>query len=154
VAVGFAVARACRGGVREWIGWPLLALLADVDAIGFRLGVPYAAPFGHRGATHSIAAAALAGLVVGLVARRPRVGLVAFAVALSHPLLDALTNGGLGVALWWPFSNARWFAPWRPIPVAPIGTRLFSARGLHVMLVELALFAPLLAWSLWPRRKR
>jgi inner membrane protein len=151
VAVGFCAARARGGGARAWLFWPAIALAADLDVIGFRLGVPYAAPFGHRGATHSIVAAAVLALLVGLVARWARVGLVAFAVALSHPLLDALTDGGLGVALLWPFSNARFFAPWRPIPVAPIGARLISWRGLHVMLVELAIFSPLLLWSLWSR---
>src|SRR5438045_2935035 len=104
LAVGFCTARARRGGVREWLVWPALALAADLDVISFRLGIPYAAPFGHRGATHSIAFAALLGLIAGAIAHRPRVGLIAFAVALTHPLLDALTDGGLGVALLWPFS--------------------------------------------------
>jgi inner membrane protein len=51
---------------RRVVPWPLLALgvvlsvLPDVDAVGFRLGIPYASPFGHRGFTHSIAFAALA----------------------------------------------------------------------------------------------
>src|SRR5690242_7359722 len=98
LAVGFCAARARRGGALQWLAWPAVALAADLDVIGFRLGVPYAAPFGHRGATHSIVAAGALALVIGLVARQARVGLVAFAVALSHPLLDALTDGGLGVA--------------------------------------------------------
>src|SRR5581483_6971382 len=137
VAVGLFAA---RGRLRALAGWSAVALAADLDVIGFRFGVPYAAPFGHRGATHSIAAALLLALIVAGVTRRARPGLIALAVALSHPLLDMLTDGGLGVALFWPLSNARYFAPWRPIPVAPIGARLLSARGLHVMLVELALF--------------
>jgi inner membrane protein len=56
-----------------------------------------------------------------------------FACTASHPLLDALTNGGLGVALFWPWSDARLFAPWRPIAVSPIGAGFFSARGLAVL---------------------
>jgi inner membrane protein len=44
-----------------------------------------------------------------------------FLVGASHGVLDAFTNGGLGVALLAPFSGARFFSPWRPIPVAPIG---------------------------------
>jgi inner membrane protein len=152
LAVGFCTARARRSRLAGWVAWPALALAADLDVIGFRFGVPYAAPFGHRGATHSIAFAALVGLAAGLVARKPRVGLIAFAVALTHPLLDALTDGGLGVALFWPFSNARYFAPWRPIPVAPIGTRLFSSHGFRVMAIELAMFLPLFVVAFWPSR--
>jgi membrane-bound metal-dependent hydrolase YbcI (DUF457 family) len=52
---------------------------------------------------------------------RSRVWLYLFVCALSHPLLDALTNGGRGVALLSPFSNHRYFFPWRPIEVSPIG---------------------------------
>ena len=52
-------------------------------------------------------------------------------------MLDALTNGGLGVALAWPWSDARFFAPWQPIKVSPIGIGFFSARGLDVMRSEL-----------------
>jgi inner membrane protein len=69
-------------------------------------------------------------------------------------LLDTLTDGGLGIALLWPFSNERFFAPWRPIPVAPIGARMLSSRGLHVVLTEALQFSPLLAWAIWPRRRR
>ncbi len=72
----------------------------------------------------------------------------------SHPLLDAMTDGGLGVALAWPFSNARFFAPVRFIPVAPIGAALLSRRGLHVALIELVYFAPVFVYALWPRQRQ
>lgn len=78
--------------------------------------------------------------------------LLAVVVAVSHPLLDSLTDGGLGVALFWPFSNERFFAPWRPIPVAPIGAGMLSARGLHVLLVELLWSAPLVIYGALPQR--
>ena len=58
-------------------------------------------------------------------------------VTLSHPLLDALTNGGLGVALFAPFSAERYFFPFRPIEVSPLGMRFFSARGLEVLASEI-----------------
>ena len=61
-------------------------------------------------------------------------------VVASHGLLDTLTDGGLGAALLWPVSEARLFAPVRPLPVAPIGRHLFSGRGAYVMLVELLCF--------------
>jgi len=72
-------------------------------------------------------------------------------VAVSHGLLDTLTDGGLGIALLWPLSNHRYFAPWRPIPVAPIGARMLTGSGFRVVTTEALQFAPLLVWSLWPQ---
>ena len=59
-----------------------------------------------------------------------------------------MTDGGLGCALLWPFDLTRYFAPWRPIPVAPIGLSFFTPFGGAIALTELVLFAPLLlmAW--------
>ncbi|MFA6179679.1 MAG: metal-dependent hydrolase, partial [Candidatus Methylopumilus sp.] len=46
-------------------------------------------------------------------------------------------NGGLGVALYWPFSNERVFFPYHPIAVSPIGVgRFFTERGLAVLKSE------------------
>jgi inner membrane protein len=134
-----------------------LSYLPDLDVIAFRFGIPYHAPWGHRGAAHSLGFAALVGLVLlGLapLARLPRwpTALLGTAVMASHGLLDTLTDGGLGIALLWPFSHERFFAPWRPIPVAPIGARMLSARGLGVAVTELLMFLPLFVYALWPRR--
>ncbi len=61
-----------------------------------------------------------------------------FACAASHGILDGLTDGGLGVAYFAPFSNERYFLPWRPIRVSPISvTGFFDARGLHVLASEI-----------------
>lgn len=61
-----------------------------------------------------------------------------FLATASHGFLDAMTNGGLGVAFFSPFNNVRYFLPWRPIRVSPIGvTRFFSHRGLEVVQSEL-----------------
>jgi hypothetical protein len=54
------------------------------------------------------------------------------------------SGGGLGAALPWPLSDELFVAPWRPIPVSPIGLAFLSSWGLKVALVELALFSPLL----------
>jgi membrane-bound metal-dependent hydrolase YbcI (DUF457 family) len=35
--------------------WSAVSLLPDLDVIGFSFGVRYANPWGHRGATHSLA---------------------------------------------------------------------------------------------------
>ena len=72
------------------------------------------------------------------------VGLLAVS---SHILLDAMTNGGLGVAAFWPFDQTRYFCDWRPIRVSPFGLKgLLSQRGLSVMVAELRwVWAPCLA---------
>lgn len=137
--------------------WAALSLLPDADAIGFHFGVRYADEWGHRGATHSFAFAAGIAVLVALTTplfRRARARSAAFALAVvaSHPLLDTLTTGGLGCALLWPVRLTRYFAPWRPIPVAPIGFAFFSSRGLSVAMVELLLFLPCILYALWPER--
>ena len=73
--------------------------------------------------------------------------------AASHPLLDAMTSGGLGVALAWPWSEHRFFAPWRPIRVSPFAPQFFSARGVATLLSELRwvwlpLAGAVVAWKL------
>ena len=118
----------------------LLAILPDADVIGFRFGVDYAASWGHRGATHSLFLAAVTAFFAILVMRPKRrvfsFIFIFFAMA-SHGLLDTLTNGGLGAALWWPIDNARIFAPFTPIAVSPIGVQGFlTERGLRVLSSE------------------
>lgn len=118
------------------------AMLPDLDVVAFRFGIAYADAFGHRGASHSLLFAAAVGTIGLLCARglRSRAGPAAawlFACAASHPLLDALTNGGLGVALLWPWHEVRLFAPWRPVEVSPFGAHFFSARGVAVLWSEL-----------------
>lgn len=165
VAVGMAAARIYNPGPRSrWslltsmLAWSALSLLPDADVIGFKFHVKYADEWGHRGASHSLVFAVAVALVLAvctpLFQRNPkRTFVVAALVIASHPLLDTLTTGGLGCALWWPFDLHRHFAPWRPIPVAPLGARFFSGAGLRVALVELVLFSPLFLFALWPRKK-
>jgi len=119
------------------------SILPDFDSVGFWLGVPYAHPLGHRGLSHALAFAALLGGLAALAARRldarPAIAFLVVAVAgASHGLLDAATDGGLGIALLAPFSNERFFLPWRPLAVSPIGVDgLLGARGLRVFASEL-----------------
>jgi inner membrane protein len=157
VAVGMAAARVYnRGRLPRWAlvaAWSALSLLPDLDVIGFGLGVQYADPWGHRGATHSLTLSIVLGVAVGVVAalsKRPsgRIAVFAAAVLVSHALLDTMTDGGLGCALLWPFDLTRYFAPWRPIPVAPIGLYMFSVYGAIVVAVELVLFSPVLLFAL------
>jgi inner membrane protein len=119
------------------------SILPDVDSLGFAAGVPYGHPFGHRGFTHSLFfAAAVALLCIPFARRFGASPLLTFAFVFvsisSHGFLDAMTTGGLGVAFWSPFSNERFFLPWRMILVSPIGVGSFlSSRGLRVLESEL-----------------
>lgn len=120
----------------------ILAALPDIDAVGLWLGIPYAHPLGHRGLTHSLPVAAmLAAIATWAVARAGVDPVVVFAVLLasaaSHGLIDAATDGGLGVALWSPFSSRRHFLPWRVIAVSPLSpAAFFSRHGLRVLASE------------------
>jgi len=115
------------------------AVLPDFDALGLWLGIPYDHALGHRGLTHSLPfSLALAGvgtlLAPELGAAPSIVFLVLLVSAASHGLLDAMTNGGLGIAFFSPFSNRRYFLPWRVIEVSPLGLfEIFSWRGLRVL---------------------
>jgi inner membrane protein len=128
-----------------------LSMLPDADILGFGFGIAYEDPFGHRGATHSLVMALLVGALAAALDRRNSrlMFWLASATIASHGLLDTLTDGGLGAALLWPFDLHRYFAPWRPIPVAPIGLSFLSARGLHCILAELVLFSPIFLLAVW-----
>jgi inner membrane protein len=151
---------------RVWAAGALCSVIPDLDVIGFHFGVHYGDFWGHRGFTHSFVFAVLLASSVVLVAFRQGVpGLSRralwryfFLATASHALLDAMTDGGLGVAFFSPFNNTRFFLPWRPIRVSPIGiTRFFSDRGLEVLQSELLwiwLPAALLLLSAWLIRRR
>jgi inner membrane protein len=120
------------------------SVLPDIDALGYWAGIPYDAPLGHRGLTHSLFFALLVAVLCAAFAARlalPAAAVfgVVFLSAVSHGVLDAMTTGGMGVAFFSPFSNARYFLPWRVIRVSPIGiSGFFSERGVAVLRSELA----------------
>jgi inner membrane protein len=148
---GLAIATATRsrGSIGQLgLAGALCAAVPDLDVIGVWLGVPWGHVLGHRGITHSLPfAAALAAVVVATAFRghtwdggRLALGLALFAATASHGVLDAMTNGGSGVAFLAPFDDARYFLPWRPIPVSPISaSRFLSERGLVIMRAEMLL---------------
>ena len=161
---------------RFWIWTAVCAVLPDVDVIGFSFGISYDDMLGHRGLTHSIPFA----VVVGFVAARSCANsntlgfgirdlgfgiwplwMYFMAITASHGLLDALTNGGRGIAFFAPFSSQRFFFPWRPIQVSPIGVGFFSVRGLTVLQSELrwilapsAIIAVIARIAMRPARRR
>ena len=129
-----------------WLLSIVCAILPDADAVLFRFGVPYGNMFGHRGFSHSIFFAIILALaVVALGFREIRFNskqwwtfLSYFSLlGISHGILDAMTDGGLGVGFFIPFDSSRYFLPFRPIEVSPLGLKgLFSEWGLRVMLSE------------------
>lgn len=128
----------------------VFSVMPDADVLAFKFGIPYESPFGHRGFTHSVffslVVAGLATFLARMIgSSKITVFSVCFFACLSHALLDSMTNGGLGVALLWPLDEHRYFLPFRPIEVSPIGVKaFFSDRGLQVICSEVIwVFLPL-----------
>jgi len=117
------------------------AILPDIDVLSFKLGIPYENWLGHRGFTHSIFFAVLWAILCAFIFGKQKkvvFFVVIFLDRISHGVLDAMTTGGLGVGFLIPFENSRYFLPFRPIQVSPIGIeKFFSAWGLKVILSEL-----------------
>ena len=144
-AVPLALAVACGERYvsrRLLLAGVVASVLPDLDALGLALDIPYGDTFGHRGLSHSLAFALVLGVAAAFLYRTLRASpgvafVVVFLSGASHGLLDALTNGGLGVAFFSPFSNHRYFLPWQPIAVSPLDVdRFFSEWGLRVLLSE------------------
>ena len=145
VAIGTSFSKTIQDK-KFWFLGAVCAILPDADVIGFQFGVSYESFWGHRGFSHSIVFSFLLGILVTLLFYRKdflnKKGLLYILFfslcTVFHTLLDALTNGGLGVAVFSPFDNTRYFFPWRPIQVSPIGaSKFFSEWGLRVIFSEL-----------------
>jgi len=154
--------------LRFWALSVLCTVLPDADVIGFRFGVHYSDMLGHRGFFHSLPFALILSFGVVMLAFKA-VPLFSkkwwalfgyfFVVTASHGLLDAVTDGGLGVGFFIPFDSTRYFLPWRLVHVSPIRvSRFFSASTVQVLTSEfiwiwipaMLLFAGVWAW----RKKR
>ena len=130
-----------------WFFAILLPVLPDADSITFLFNIPYWHDFGHRGFFHSVFFAFLLVVTIMLIFFKEdeifskswfaKLSFF-FLITMSHGMLDAFTNGGLGIALLAPFDNTRYFFPYRPIPVSPIGLGSFlSAWGAAVLTAEI-----------------
>jgi inner membrane protein len=145
VAIAQVLAPCSRREQMSWVA-AACAMLPDADVLGLRLGIPYGDLFGHRGLTHSLLFAGLVALAVTSRFRTKaqprdlaRVFVCIFVATASHGILDAFTNGGLGVAFFAPFDLSRHFFPVRPILVSPIGVGAFlTERGVSVLMSEMA----------------
>ena len=155
--------------LRLWAAAIIVSVLPDADVLGFSFGVQYGDFLGHRGFFHSPFFCLLVSIVCAAALfrhHRPSSGkwlkYVAFLFLLGagHGVLDAFTNGGLGVALLAPFVNTRYFFPWTPIPAAPIGMhRSLTGLGLHVVIWEIKhiwvpVFLALVGFLVVRRRRR
>ena len=120
----------------------LASVLPDLDVLAFGFGVAYADPLGHRGFSHSLlCAVCLAALAAAASpcwrSRRSVAFVFVLVCAVSHGLLDMLTRGGLGVALFWPFSSQRFSFPAQIIPASPLSwQRFFGPAGWAVLKAE------------------
>ena len=127
--------------------WPVAiaaAVLPDVDSLLYYFR--YYPTLGHRGFFHSLFLGLIVSFLLMLLFFRNqtlfsgrwfRYFFVFFLVWTSHGLLDALTNGGRGVAFFSPFSSKRYFFPWTPIQVSPMGIKsFFSSWGWSVLKSE------------------
>jgi inner membrane protein len=125
----------------------ICSVIPDAYILAFSFGIPYYHLFGHRGFFHSPFFGLLMGIFIISVFFR---GIeffsrqwffyftFSFLLFASHGILDAFTNGGLGISLLAPFDNTRYFFSWRPIAVSPIGVASFLSRwGLVVIKSEI-----------------
>jgi len=162
-AVGLPVmdAASLRGVLPRWVipvTTGLFAVAPDVDTYAmFAFHIPRGSLFSHRGFFHSPFFLALLAFSVARLVTRDRawttLGILWSCAAITHPLLDMLTDGGSGVMLLFPFSTERYFFPWRPIRVSPLGVARFFDRAGEILLSELPFDAAAVAIGLLLKRR-
>lgn len=119
------------------------SMIPDLDVLSFKLNIPYANEFGHRGFTHSLMFAFLLPTLALLFKRYfnvsyGRIWCFLLLSLLSHSILDSLTTGGLGVGWLWPWSQQRFFAPLQVIKVAPFQlSQYLKPNGIAVIKSEI-----------------
>ena len=131
-----------------WLFSVFCSILPDADVLSFFFGWRYGDILGHRGFSHSVFFAFLLSLLVLFSGFKevPKfskswwfLGLFFFLLTATHGFLDALTNGGLGIAFFSPFMETRYFLPWKPLIVSPLGLGgFFSPWGKEVILSEIS----------------
>jgi inner membrane protein len=115
----------------------LIAVAPDLDTyMVMPFGVARGSFFAHRGFFHSALFLMLVcGVLAETLARRHPWRCAAWlwvvwaGAAVTHPLLDMLTDGGPGVMLLYPVAKERLFFPWRPIKVSPLSVARFFDRA-------------------------
>jgi inner membrane protein len=140
----------------------LFAAVPDLDTWSMlAFDIPRGSLFSHRGFLHSPFFLLMLALAVASIVARGRTVFLLAAVwagaAITHPLLDMLTDGGSGVMVLFPFSTERFFFPWRPIRVSPLSVARFFDRAGEILWSELpfcaaAIVLGLAVRSMIPRR--
>jgi hypothetical protein len=106
IAVGMAAGRLLQTRIdpsvnaRRWmVALALLSLVPDLDVIGFWLGIEYEDPFGHRGATHSIAFAVIAGLIGAALAKPLKMKPLPLGLLLGGVMLGVAAGAAIAVGV-------------------------------------------------------
>lgn len=126
-AIGLTGAAAAGCGMRDAAKLAALCAVAsvipDMDSVAALLPNRMQPFWGHRGIFHSPFFALAVALVLSrrftATGGKAGSGAVAFLAiwisGVAHPVMDAMTDSGLGVMLYAPFDFGRHFLPWRVI---------------------------------------
>jgi membrane-bound metal-dependent hydrolase YbcI (DUF457 family) len=111
----------------------------------------------HRGISHSLGMAAIAGLIALAATHRPRWGAAVALAWASHVLLDWMSNDTrppLGVMAFWPLSRDYYKASVEVFPAVSRKYWLaeFWAYNVKALVVELLIVGPIAALAIWRRR--
>jgi membrane-bound metal-dependent hydrolase YbcI (DUF457 family) len=148
IAAGWSVAPR-----RDRLAAVLLAAIAIAPDLDLVFGT-------HREASHSVGAAAIAGIAAWLVLPRNRArwGAAVAAAWLSHVLLDWLSNDTrppIGVMALWPATHDYYKAAIEVFP--PVSRRYWESRfwlyNLRAIVAEVVILGPLAALVLWRSRR-
>jgi len=153
--LGASIVAALHAQPTQHSSRPLLvgALLANAADLDFLLVFAFHSKTWHRGFSHSIMLALAVCLIFVLYSGRQRIreALVYGLAFASHGLLDYVTTReGSGVALLWPFSSERFALGWVGLSEWP--SRLSGMQIVQALLVEIALFTPLLILTIGLRK--
>jgi len=151
------VGHALGGIAAGWYAAPgrdrVTAAVLAVVAIAPDLDLVFGA---HREASHSVGAAAIAGVVAALLVRRDRVrwGAAVALAWLSHVLLDWLSNDTrppIGVMALWPITRDYYKAAIEIFP--PVSRRYWESRfwpyNLRALVTEVVILGPIAALVVW-----
>ena len=136
IAIGWGAGR--RQNLQAAAVLAAVAIAPDLDLV---FGI-------HREITHSIGAAAAAGIIALLATRSPRWALAIALAWTSHVLFDWLSNDTrppIGVMALWPITDHYYKAPIEVFP--PVSRRYWESRfwiyNLRAVAVEVIVLAPI-----------
>jgi len=148
IAVGWGIAPR-----RDWRAAAVLAVVAVAPDLDLLVG-------DHRGFSHSVGAACIAGAIAWVITRRPRWGAAVAIAWASHVLLDWMshdTRPPIGVMAFWPLTRDYYKSSLDVFPA--VSRRYWLAEfwvyNLKALLVEFVILAPIAAIVVWltPRNR-